>query len=535
MNTNNGSLVQGTKVKDFGDFQTPYDLARRICRRIKDTGFLPEVIVEPTSGEGNFVFAALEVFHDLERVYCVDIQESYKDIFDKRREDYFSRYNHIKTRVDFFRDNLFLHEFDSSLLKKRILIVGNPPWVTNKELSSINSSNLPVKENFKQLSGMDALTGKSNFDIAEYMILKILNDFKNTNARIAMMCKTVVVRNIIRDLPNYKFKIKNVEQLLIDAKKEFDVHASAAVFMADLNEKASEYLCTVKSLYDPTTILERFGWYTGRFVSNVDLYTKTSHLDGLSMFEWRQGMKHDASDVFVLVRNGKSLLNGTGEIVDVEPDRIYPFLKGSELRSYYVSSTGKSIIITQKSVRDDTRILSQSCPKLWSYLTSKSDILGKRKSKIYKNRPQFSIFGIGDYSFAPYKIGIASMYKEPRFTLVPPIDGKPVMLDDTSYFIGFNSLEQAVLIWILLNTELSKEFFSSIAFIDSQRPYTKEVLMRLSLSRLLDNLPTSTIVHTYNSIKGELNMKIDEKSCLQLISDFGDGTRIAGNFRSIDA
>ena len=34
--------------------------------------------------------------------------------------------------------------------------------------------NLPEKENFKRLSGTDAITGASNFDICEYIILKLI-------------------------------------------------------------------------------------------------------------------------------------------------------------------------------------------------------------------------------------------------------------------------------------------------------------------------------------------------------------------------
>jgi len=38
----------------------------------------------------------------------------------------------------------------------------NPPWVTNSQLSALNSNNLPAKSNFKQAKGIDAITGKQN-------------------------------------------------------------------------------------------------------------------------------------------------------------------------------------------------------------------------------------------------------------------------------------------------------------------------------------------------------------------------------------
>jgi hypothetical protein len=87
----------------------------------------------------------------------------------------------VNDKVVLFNENIF--NFDFNKIKCEInkadnlLIIGNPPWVTNSELTSMDSDNLPNKENFKGLSGLDAITGKGNFDIAEYIILKLLNEF----------------------------------------------------------------------------------------------------------------------------------------------------------------------------------------------------------------------------------------------------------------------------------------------------------------------------------------------------------------------
>ena len=105
--------------------------------------------------------------------------------------------------IQLFNENIFVFDFDN--IKNHIskednlLIIGNPPWVTNSELGSMESENVPIKDNFKRLNGMDALTGKSNFDIAEYILLQLLGEFKNYNCTIAMLCKGTVARNIVRD------------------------------------------------------------------------------------------------------------------------------------------------------------------------------------------------------------------------------------------------------------------------------------------------------------------------------------------------
>ena len=71
----------------------------------------------------------------------------------------------------------------------QFLIVGNPPWVNNSTLSSLNSDNVPAKINFKGYKGMDAMTGSSNFDICEYIILQLIASFTEQILRLRCCAK----------------------------------------------------------------------------------------------------------------------------------------------------------------------------------------------------------------------------------------------------------------------------------------------------------------------------------------------------------
>ena len=106
------------------------------------------------------------------------------------------------------------------------------------------------------------------------------------------------------------------------------------------------------------------------------------------------------------------------------------------------------------------------------------------RSSIYRNRPEFSVFGVGDYSFASWKVAISGFYKNLRFTVVGPISGKAVVFDYTSYFLPWSSEEQADYLTILLNSRESQAFYSTFIFWDSKRPITAELLGRLGLRRL---------------------------------------------------
>jgi len=104
-----------------------------------------------------------------------------------------------------------------------------------------------------------------------------------------------------------------------------------------------------------------------------------------------------------------------------------------------------------------------------------------RKSIIYKNAPKFSIFGIGEYSFSKYKVAISGFYKEAIFVMLKSY--KPIMLDDTCYFLSFNDEKKAMIATIILNSEIVKRFLLSITNINSKRPYTKKVLSRIDLEK----------------------------------------------------
>lgn len=111
-----------------------------------------------------------------------------------------------------------------------------------------------------------------------------------------------------------------------------------------------------------------------------------------------------------------------------------------------------------------------------------------RKSSIYKNKAPYSIFGVGAYSFKDWKIAISGLYKQLRFSLIAPLDGKPVMFDDTVNFLSFETEEEAEFIFKLVTSNPSLEFLDSMIFWDEKRPITIDILRRLSLKAVAREL-----------------------------------------------
>lgn len=65
-----------------------------------------------------------------------------------------------------------------------------------------------------------------------------------------------------------------------------------------------------------------------------------------------------------------------------------------------------------------------------------------------------------------------------------PHQGRPVVLDDTCYFLGFDDAAAAKRAAKALGSELARDFFSARIFWDNKRPITKAILQSLDLAAL---------------------------------------------------
>ncbi len=498
-----------TNNREWGDIQTPKDTTDKICAFLKKLKIFPDLVIEPTYGTGNFILSSLEHFPNIKKIYGIEFHKNYEWSFKSKLLFMFLNSKKSAPEIELFNEDIFNHTFDVENFKnfKRILILGNPPWVTNTELSFSKSSNLPDKSNFKKLKGIDAITGKSNFDLAEYIILQLLEIFSDFDGELVMLCKNTVIKNLVKELPNYTFKISNMRSISIDSQEIFHKSVDASLLFIKLGTKTSDYICNEISFENPLQIKRTYGWVGSNFVSNVSDYTKFQDIDGKCCFGWRSGIKHDCASILELTQDGDKILNKSSESLDIESDILYPLLKGSMLKDFFILKSKKFLILTQKKINEDTEKLKKF-PKLWNYLHKNLDFFNKRKSIIYKKNLDFSIFGVGDYSFSPYKVAIAGMYKEPKFSLCIPIDDKPILFDDTCYFLSFEFFSDALFTNTILNSQIGINFLKSISFLDSKRPYTKEILSRIDLGKLCKTLSFKQIQEIWKQNGFKNNEKI---------------------------
>lgn len=481
------NIVEEPDRAEYGDFQTNSDLADKVTLQLASKTISPEIVIEPTCGKGNFIIASLHNFKNIANIFGIEIYKPYVWETKFNIINFFiANPNSNKPDISITHCNVF--DFDFKKIAKKystedILVIGNPPWVTNSKLGSLNSTNLPKKTNFKNHSGLDAMTGKGNFDIAEFITLTMIETFQNMNGHLLLLVKNSVIKNIVSDQNKNRYKIASIEKQCIDSKKEFNVSVEASLFYCQLNSNPT-FDCEEFNFYKNGIPYLRFGWLNDKFVSNIDTYTHTKEIDGECPFVWRQGLKHDCSTVMELDKVNGHYVNGLNEEIKLEEGLVYGILKSSDLKNTVINQTRKFTIVTQKKVGQETKYIKTEYPKTYHYLTQHQANFDARKSSIYNNKPLFSIFGIGDYSFKPFKVAISGLYKTFHFTLILPQDNKPVMLDDTCYLIGFDKIEFAVYSLILLNSETTMQFLKSVTFSDAKRTFTKDVLMRIDLLEL---------------------------------------------------
>ncbi len=384
---------------------------------LRARGVRPTRILEPTCGSGAFLVAAANLFTDAHVVGIEYQRVRYAPALDALQRQ--------RPHVTVHYGNAY--ELDFTRLQWRapgpLLLVGNPPWVTAAALGRGPAGTVqPPRSNPKGLRGLAARTGAANFDVAEFLILKILADLRDEPLHVALLVKESVARNVIGASNALDLGVTWAEIVRIDARRWFGVAVDACcLLLSTTRGGAIPGPVAIRADFEGAPI----GWFA-----------PAPHQPAAGDIVFRQGIKHDAADVFELRLVDGTLRNGYGDAVDVESEYRYPLLKAGALHAGLLAEP-TVLIVPQLRLGAPTAGLERQAPRLWRYLHAHAARIAARKSSIYRNAPPFAVFGIGAYSFAPWKVAVAGLYAQPRFRVLGPQAGRPVVLGDTSYFVPF--------------------------------------------------------------------------------------------------
>lgn len=507
--------VRGKLKKELGDFQTPLDLALTATRVLRAVGNRPTRLLEPTCGKGSFLRAAAEQLDSPLEMFGIEIQSRYVE---EARE---TLRKQPPSGIDWRVQAGDIFSYDLRSLPWRtagpLLVLGNPPWITLAELGAMNSAHVPQRSNVRSVRGIDALTGDSNFDVAEYIWMRLLTELREQSPTVAMLCKTSVARRVLMLARRLQLPVVESALWRIDAQRAFGVATDAGLFMIRLAGLAGRYDCKVyESLTAPDSVAT-MGIVDGGLVADVASHKKSQCFDARSPIEWRQGIKHDASKILELKRGDSGgWQNGLAEPVDVETACSFPLMKGSDI--YAGRKPSRRVIVTQRSLGEDPQVLRHLAPKVWKYLQDHEAHFARRKSSVYRSRPKFSMFGIGPYTFSPWKVAVCSLWKEPRFRVLAPSGGQPVLCDDTSYFLPCDNAEQAALVAAILRSNATSNLLRSLVFVDAKRVVTKKLLQRIDLCAILSEF-RDQIVHDAATVSADFSQSTARACALEAEAD----------------
>lgn len=449
--------------KEPENYQTPLFFTNKICEYLKnDLKINPDVIIEPTCGRGNFLKSASQFFKN-KQIYGIDIDKNKLDKIDTTIQN-----------LTLINEDIFTFNFDKILGHDSYLIIGSPPWNTNKDLSKINSD-------IQNSSSFGELFYSNTLDISESIILKIINEFKNSSSTIVFLCKRIVSRNIFIKLIKNNIPYSFIKQINFNSYDILEINEECCLFIIQFGgTRLTNKTCEVADINNPSQYLYKFGFISNEFHYIIDNIPK---IEGKCQMDWKSGVKHDCGKIMELTHKNKQLVNMKNEKVSIENTLIYPLLKSYDLKKPIINKTSRYILITQQKIKQDTSYIKIEAPKTWKYLNDNQKYFDNRKSSIYKNAPNFSIFGIGEYSFKKYKVAISGFYKNPLFSLV--YTEKAVMLNDACYFLSFDNYSDAYITMLILNSVLVKKFLKNKAVLDSKRPYTKKLLKHIDIGKCL--------------------------------------------------
>ncbi|MBI3886667.1 MAG: SAM-dependent DNA methyltransferase [Opitutae bacterium] len=463
---------------EFGDFQTPLALARAVCGTLHRLGLRADNILEPTCGEGSLLLAAAEFFPDT-KLFGFEINEQHLAAAGARLA---SAGHSPRTRLQ--TADFFTHDWEAELASlDNLLVIGNPPWVTQAAVGGLAGRNLPKKSNLDGLRGLAAKTGKANFDIAEWILIRLLRALRGRPATVAVLCKTATARKVLRHAWRNDLRVASASLYAVDAAAHFGVAVEACLFILRLGHNGREEADLYRDL-EAVAPWRQIGLAGQDLVSDLTAYRLQSKYEGVHPYQWRSGVKHDCASVLELTRCGANRYrNKLGQETELETEVVYPWFKGTDLKNDAVA-TRFSLLLPQTYPGEDTAVRFRDAPLALRYLQQHQPAFAARKSSIYLRRDRFAIFGVGDYSFAAWKVALSALHRQPRFVAVGPEAGRPVLFDDTCYFIAMSSQQEATVVAQILNSQPCQDFLSTLTFPGAKRTVTVDLLQRLNLSAL---------------------------------------------------
>lgn len=190
----------------------------------------------------------------------------------------------------------------------------------------------------------------------------------------------------------------------------------------------------------------------------------------------RHGVKDDAKAVYALDRE---------QLAAVEPDHVFPYLKSRHVVKFGLFGHDLQLVPLRRMGEDNETELREEYPRTYDYLAANRDRLESRASSWLDRGPFYTLFGLGDYTWADYKVVWCRLGFKPHFAVVstredPDLGEKPVVPGDHCMFVATDDEREAHLLCALLNSAPYQRTIRSIAS-NGKSSLSKSVVSKLRL------------------------------------------------------
>ncbi len=388
-------------------------------------------------------------------------------------------------------------------------VAGNPPWV--------NWESLP--ENYRRAtkklwmdyglfphSGMDTILGKGKKDIAMLMVYAAMDFYLKSKGKLGFVITQSVFKTSGAGQGFRTLSIKGkipVRVLHVDDMVELNPFEGASnrtsivILQKNIPMKypMPSYLCwkkikkgsisTESELKDVLQMTKRLSWsaepvnakdetsswLSGRpmalnaikKVLGKSYYTahEGANSGGANAVYWVK-ILDNTPDGLVIIRN---IIKGAKRKVEqveaaIEPDLLYPLLRGREVARWKVQST--SYIIMAQDPKSRRGIgeneMKMRYPKTYAYLKQFKDILKIRPAyKRYFDTTKdafYSMFNIGDYTFASYKVVWPNIATDIKSAVISEYNNKNLIPQHIVTLVALEELYEAHYICSLMNSKI---------------------------------------------------------------------------------
>ena len=195
-------------------------------------------------------------------------------------------------------------------------------------------------------------------------------------------------------------------------------------------------------------------------------------------------------DGLVLVRNlTQGAKREVPEVVEaVEPDLLYPLLRGRDVQRWKAEPSAYILMVQDPEKRRgySEEWLQENYPRTYGYLKRFEEVLRKRaafkryftrkdkNNRIVETGPFYSMFDVGPYTFAPWKVVWREQASTMTASVVSPKNGKPVMPDHKLMLVDCASEDEACFVCACLNSSVGQMVAVSYAVEIQMTPHILE-------------------------------------------------------------